>query len=147
MQSLRWRIITTLVVLALGLAYMLPSIPGVEGSVLGKFLPGKSVNLGLDLKGGIHLTLGVDMDTAMQNNLARLGDDLKAAARDENIFALRPNVLSDTRVRSLSSRVIRKRLLKKSLISIHHLQSRRLKRWTAEKSNTSSLYLLSTEMR
>lgn len=113
MQSLRWRIITTLVVLALGLAYMLPSIPGVEGSVLGKFLPGKSVNLGLDLKGGIHLTLGVDMDTAMQNNLARLGDDLKAAARDENIFALRPNVLSDARVRSLSSRVIRKRLLKK----------------------------------
>ncbi len=98
MQSLRWRIITTLTVLVLGLAYMLPSIPGVMESPLGKVLPGKSVNLGLDLKGGIHLTLGVDMDTAMQNNLARLGDDLKSAARDENIFALRPNVISDTRV-------------------------------------------------
>ncbi|QJB57706.1 protein translocase subunit SecD [Pseudodesulfovibrio sp. zrk46] len=98
MQSLRWRIITALVVLALGLAYMMPSLPGVSGSALGKMLPGNPVNLGLDLKGGIHLTLGVDMDTAMHNNLARLGDDLKAAARDEEIFVLRPNVISDTRI-------------------------------------------------
>lgn len=97
MQSLRLRIILTLLVLVLGLAYMMPSIPGV-GSAIGKILPGDAINLGLDLKGGIHLTLGVDMDTALQNNLARLGDDLKAAARDEEIFALRPTVLSDSRV-------------------------------------------------
>ncbi|QGY41182.1 protein translocase subunit SecD [Pseudodesulfovibrio cashew] len=98
MQSLRLRIIVTLVVLVLGLAYMLPSVPGVSGSALGKILPGEPVNLGLDLKGGIHLTLGVDMETAMRNNLARLGDDLKSAAREENIFVLRPNILSDSRV-------------------------------------------------
>jgi len=98
MQSLRWRIIATLIVLGLGLAYMLPSVPGISGSPLGKMMPGDPVNLGLDLKGGINLTLGVDMDTAMHNNLARLGDDLKAAARDEEIFVLRPNVLSDTRL-------------------------------------------------
>ena len=52
MQSLRWRIITALVVLGLGLAYMLPSIPGVMDTPLGKLLPGDPVNLGLDLKGG-----------------------------------------------------------------------------------------------
>lgn len=98
MQSLRWRIIATLIVLGLGLAYMMPSIPGVSGSPLGKILPGDSVNLGLDLKGGIHLTLGVDMDTALRNNLARLGDDLKASAREDEIFVLRPTVLSDTRL-------------------------------------------------
>lgn len=96
MQSLRWRVLVALVVLALGLGYMLPSIPGVKDTPLGKFLPGTPVNLGLDLKGGIHLTLGVDMDTAMNNNLARLGDDLKATAREEEIFVLRPNVLSQT---------------------------------------------------
>ncbi|SOB57271.1 Protein translocase subunit SecD [Pseudodesulfovibrio profundus] len=98
MQSLRIRIITTLIVLAIGLGYMLPSIPGVAGSSLANILPGDAVNLGLDLKGGIHLTLGVDMDTAMQNNLARLGDDLKATARDEEVFVLRPTVLSDSRI-------------------------------------------------
>jgi len=98
MQSLRWRIIATLVVLVLGLAYMLPSLPGVKDTPLGNLLPGDSVNLGLDLKGGIHLTLGVDMDTAMNNNLARLGDDLKASAREEEVFVLRPNVLSESQI-------------------------------------------------
>ncbi len=98
MQSLRWRIITALIVLMLGIAYMLPSVPGISGSALDKILPGSPVNLGLDLKGGIHLTLGIDMDTAMHNNLARLGDDLKAATRDEEIFVLRPTVLSDSRI-------------------------------------------------
>ncbi|NDV19150.1 protein translocase subunit SecD [Pseudodesulfovibrio sp. JC047] len=98
MQSLRWRAIAALVVLVLGLAYMLPSIPGVKDSAIGKILPGDSVNLGLDLKGGINLTLGVDMDTAMDNNLARLGDDLKAVARDKEIFVLRPNVLNESQI-------------------------------------------------
>jgi len=98
MQSLRLRIITAAILLAIGLAFMLPSLPGVSGSALGKILPGDSINLGLDLKGGIHLTLGVDMDTAMLNNLARLGDDLKASARDDEIFVLRPNVISDSRI-------------------------------------------------
>ncbi|MEF2229487.1 MAG: protein translocase subunit SecD [Pseudodesulfovibrio sp.] len=96
MQSLRLRIIITVAVLALGLAYMLPSIPGIQNSV-GKYLPGKPVNLGLDLKGGIHLTLGVDMTVAMQNNLALLGEDLKATARDKGIFILKPEVLPGNR--------------------------------------------------
>jgi len=97
MQSLRLRIIITAAVLILGLAYMLPSIPGVQ-QALGKFLPGNPVSLGLDLKGGIHLTLGVDMATAMKNNLSLQGEDLKAAAREKGIFILRPNVLSGNRV-------------------------------------------------
>nr|WP_321514290.1 protein translocase subunit SecD [uncultured Pseudodesulfovibrio sp.] len=98
MQSLRWRAVTALVVLVLGLAYMLPSIPGFKESAFGKILPGDSINLGLDLKGGINLTLGVDMDTAMDNNLARLGDDLKAVARDKEIFVLRPTVLNESQI-------------------------------------------------
>lgn len=99
MQSLRLRIICAAIVMVVGLAFMLPSLPGVSGSSLGNILPGKSVNLGLDLKGGIHLTLGVDMETAMLNNLARLGEDLKAAAREDEIFVLSPEVVSDTHVK------------------------------------------------
>ncbi|BCS87195.1 protein translocase subunit SecD [Pseudodesulfovibrio sediminis] len=98
MQSLRFRAIAALIVLILGLVYMLPSVPGVQDSALGKILPGDAINLGLDLKGGIHLTLGVDMDTAMDNNLARLGDDLKATAREGDVFILRPTVLSESQI-------------------------------------------------
>ncbi|MBG0789948.1 MAG: protein translocase subunit SecD [Desulfovibrionaceae bacterium] len=98
MQSLRYRAIGALVVLVLGLAYMLPSLPGVKDSALGNILPDNTVSLGLDLKGGINLTLGVDMATAMDNNLARLGDDLKASARENEIFILRPTVLDENRI-------------------------------------------------
>jgi len=98
MQSLRWRIVIALTILVLGLAYMLPSIPGVQGSSLAKYLPGDSINLGLDLKGGIHLTLGVDVDTALKNNLDRIGEDIKSVAKDEDIYLLRPTVLPGDRI-------------------------------------------------
>ncbi|WP_272699757.1 protein translocase subunit SecD [Desulfovibrio sp. Fe33] len=98
MQSLRLRAVIALAVVLLGLAFMLPSLPGVKDSSLGKILPGKGVSLGLDLKGGIHLTLGVDMKTAMDNSLARLGDDLKASAREQEVYILRPNVLDENQI-------------------------------------------------
>ena len=98
MQSLRWRIVVALAVLVLGLAYMLPSLPGVQGSSLAKILPGETINLGLDLKGGIHLTLGVDVDVALQNNLARIGDDLKSVAKEKEIYLLRPTVLPGDKI-------------------------------------------------
>ncbi|WP_147821426.1 protein translocase subunit SecD [Salidesulfovibrio onnuriiensis] len=101
MQSLRWRIIIALTVLVLGLAYMLPSLPGVQGSSLAKFLPGDSINLGLDLKGGIHLTLGVDLDTALENNLDRIGDDLKAVAKEDDIYLLRPTVMPGDKIQAI----------------------------------------------
>ncbi|MEZ7195666.1 protein translocase subunit SecD [Pseudodesulfovibrio karagichevae] len=98
MQSLRLRAILALFIVLVGLAFMLPSLPGVKDSALGKILPGNGINLGLDLKGGIHLTLGVDMKTAMDNNLARLGDDLKASAREQEVYILRPTVLNETEI-------------------------------------------------
>ncbi|MGE4193470.1 MAG: protein translocase subunit SecD [Pseudodesulfovibrio sp.] len=98
MQSLRLRAILALAVVLAGLAFMLPSLPGVKGSSLSDFLPGKGISLGLDLKGGIHLTLGVDMKTAMDNTLARLGDDLKSAAREQEVFILRPTVQNETQI-------------------------------------------------
>ncbi len=87
--SLRWRMGLSLVVLLIAALYVLPSIPGVADSPLGRFLPSKTINLGLDLKGGIHLTLGVDMKKALENSLDRMGDDLKATAREKEINVLR----------------------------------------------------------
>lgn len=92
-KSLRWRMILALAVLAIGVAYVLPSVPAVKDSFLGRILPSNTINLGLDLKGGIYLTLGVDMDKALENNLARQGDELKAAARESKVAVLQPSIL------------------------------------------------------
>lgn len=97
-SSLRWRLILTLVVVLLGASYLLPTIPGVKESALNKVLPEDSINLGLDLKGGIHLTLGVDMDKAFENTVARIGDDLKAIAREDEVILLKPRVLPEEKL-------------------------------------------------
>lgn len=91
-MGLRWRLLISFAVFLLCLVYALPSIPGL-GSALGRFLPDSRINLGLDLKGGIHLTLGVDVDKAVANSLAMAGQDLRRVAQDEKIVILRPRVV------------------------------------------------------
>jgi preprotein translocase subunit SecD len=99
--SLRWRIILTLVVLLLGAAYVLPSLPSVQKTALSRFLPEDKISLGLDLKGGIHLTLGVDVKKALDNTLVRVGDDLRAVARDEGVMVLKPKVLGGDKLEAI----------------------------------------------
>ncbi|MDX1381011.1 MAG: protein translocase subunit SecD, partial [Xanthomonadales bacterium] len=46
---------------------------------------GKPMTLGLDLQGGVHFLMEVDMDTARDQALDRYVDDIRAALRDEGI--------------------------------------------------------------
>ena len=46
---------------------------------------GKPLTLGLDLKGGVHFLMQVDMDTARSQQLDRYVDDLRASLRDERV--------------------------------------------------------------
>ncbi|MGE4299485.1 MAG: protein translocase subunit SecD [Desulfovibrionaceae bacterium] len=91
--SLGWRVGLTLVIALLGILYVLPSVSSVKSSSLGSVLPDDKINLGLDLMGGIHLTLGVEVDKAVENSLAQLGQDIRSEARDKEIHILRPTVL------------------------------------------------------
>ena len=65
-KNLRWRVITILVVVALGVWAFYP--------------PGEKINLGLDLKGGVHLVLRVQTDDALkletETTVERLRDTL-----------------------------------------------------------------------
>ena len=48
-------------------------------------LGGKPMTLGLDLQGGVHFLMQVDMDTARGQQLDRYVDDIRASLRDESI--------------------------------------------------------------
>ncbi|HWR04214.1 MAG TPA: protein translocase subunit SecD [Humidesulfovibrio sp.] len=100
-RNLRWRLLLTLAVMIVAFALVLPSVPGIKNTSLGKILPDTAINLGLDLKGGIHLTLGVDVDKAIDNNMASLGQDIKASAREENLALLKPTVLPGPRLEAV----------------------------------------------
>jgi preprotein translocase subunit SecD len=97
-RNLRWRVLLTMLVMAVALALVLPSVPGVKNTMLGKMLPDTAINLGLDLKGGIHLTLGVDVDKAIENNIANMGQDIKSSAREDGLAVLKPTALPGTRL-------------------------------------------------
>jgi preprotein translocase subunit SecD len=51
--------------------------------------PGKTINLGLDLQGGIHLVLGVDVDKYIATQTERAAEDLKAALERKGIAVKR----------------------------------------------------------
>ena len=75
-----------LVVIAVSLWYLYP--------------PKKSINLGLDLQGGIHLVLGVDVDKYVAHQTERTADDLKSGLERKGVGVKRvtPQGLSNIAV-------------------------------------------------
>jgi preprotein translocase subunit SecD len=59
----------------------------VVGSIWYLYPPGKTINLGLDLQGGIHLVLGVEADKAIAAQTDRAAEDFKAALERKGIAA------------------------------------------------------------
>ncbi|MDQ7834464.1 MAG: protein translocase subunit SecD [Humidesulfovibrio sp.] len=100
-RNLRWRVVVTLVVMTVALCLVLPSVPGIKNTLLGKVLPDTVINLGLDLKGGILLTLGVDVDKAIENNMSSMGEDIKASAREDELAVLKPTLLPGVRLEAV----------------------------------------------
>ena len=87
MRGTAWRICASLLVFLLSLAFALSSLPLPEQAK--RFLPNSAIRLGLDLKSGISLTLGVDVDEALGASLAMTGQRLLLDARDGGLPAFR----------------------------------------------------------
>jgi preprotein translocase subunit SecD len=67
----------------------------VIASLWSLYPPKKSINLGLDLQGGIHLVLGVDTNKAVQNQTERAAEDFKGALERKGIAIKRVERDSD----------------------------------------------------
>jgi preprotein translocase subunit SecD len=74
-RQLGARIALVAVVIAVSIWYLYP--------------PAKTINLGLDLQGGIHLVLGVDVDKALEAQVERAGDTAKAELEKRGIGVTR----------------------------------------------------------
>lgn len=87
----------------LGALFALPTAlsPAMRAQ-LPDFLPSVPINLGLDLQGGSHLSLEVDLEAARKERLELLADDARTRLRDKPLI-----VLAD---RSISGNVVRLRL-------------------------------------
>ena len=79
-----WKKLLVLLVTALGIAYAAPNLlPGEGGS--GGILPGQKINLGLDLQGGSHLLLRVDMNAVASERLESVAETIRQEFRASKI--------------------------------------------------------------
>jgi len=84
-KKLKWRGLIVLVVLVIALIYLLPSLSTTLPAWWPNILPEDKIHLGLDLKGGMHLILEVQVHKAVENHLERMVEDIKQSLRKAKI--------------------------------------------------------------
>ena len=75
-----WKVVLILGICALGVIFSLPNAFAPETvAKWPSFLPHRQISLGLDLRGGSHLLLEVDMSSVERDRLSALVDELRSA--------------------------------------------------------------------
>ncbi len=82
----RWKIVVVLGICLLGILAALPNFISDDAlASYPSFLPNQRVSLGLDLQGGSHMLLEIDMDAVIAERLEILLDEVRQLMRKEKI--------------------------------------------------------------
>jgi len=84
-KALRVRFIIIMIVMAVGLIYITPTVVGEVPEWWGRIFPSQRIHLGLDLKGGIHLVLGVQVDKAVEYATERVALEIQETLRRQKV--------------------------------------------------------------
>lgn len=85
MKNLKWRALVVGLVLLAGIVYLIPTLSASLPSWWSAFLPKDKIRLGLDLQGGMHLVLEVEVGKAVESTAERLVEDIKETLRKERV--------------------------------------------------------------
>ncbi len=82
----RWQAILVAAVILLGFAFAAPNLlSSKQLESLPSWLPGQQINLGLDLQGGSHLLLAVDLKSVIKEHVDSLADSIRRELRGARI--------------------------------------------------------------
>lgn len=85
----KWKMVLSLVLVALGIIYAVPNLVPQEIrekiAASAPWLPHRAINLGLDLQGGSHLLLEVDMKSVLSDRLDAMTDAARSELRKGGI--------------------------------------------------------------
>ncbi len=89
-KNLSWRGLIIAILIIIALLYLIPSTPGgaPQWWTGSDILPQEKVHLGLDLQGGMHLMLEVEVLAAVEHDLERFVDEIKETLRGEIRYGL-----------------------------------------------------------
>ncbi|HJS33615.1 MAG TPA: protein translocase subunit SecD, partial [Alphaproteobacteria bacterium] len=94
-----WKAWTIVAICVLGVLYAAPNLFGREQTESWpRFLPHQQVTLGLDLQGGSHLLLEVDVAAVARERLTNLQDAVRGVLRSQRIPAVNVAVQGDDSV-------------------------------------------------
>ena len=96
-RSLMYRALLVIGLTVGAIIYVLPSLVSPLPGWL-SFLAGKKVALGLDLRGGTHLILTVDVDEAVANSLDVNSDELRRELRRSGVQSLKIEPVGPARI-------------------------------------------------
>ncbi len=82
-----WKKALVLFVTGFGIVYAVPNLlpDNPEQTSPPSFIPGQTINLGLDLQGGSHLLLRADMDAVITERLNGIAEQLRLSLRAEKL--------------------------------------------------------------
>ncbi len=87
-RSLKWRTLALLGAILLCVGVLSPNFVSDPQSQLPSWYPfKKKINLGLDLKGGLHIVYSIDLNTAIVDRASEIERDLKSRFAEENVNA------------------------------------------------------------
>ena len=82
----RWKIYLIFIVCAFGVAHALPNLLSDEQKRhIPSFLPQEAINLGLDLRGGSHLLLEIDLSHLTEDHLNQLSEAIRMEFRKQKL--------------------------------------------------------------
>ena len=90
-----WNIGIISTICFLGIIYSLPNFtpfPKIGGNT---FLPGKTINLGLDLQGGSYLLLEADLNSVVNERLETVNDDVSRKLKEYDVIPLKKEIINE----------------------------------------------------
>src|SRR5262245_22493388 len=113
MKGLTWRVwvVTGTILFALYLLFptlykfstgkQIPKVSKAEDPWWYSFFPSETLKLGLDLKGGFHLALGIDFNEVNRDAIVKLKNQVSDLAKRRNIEGLTFETTNDNKIRVL----------------------------------------------
>lgn len=91
-KNLRWKIFAVAVVFIWAVYYLLPIVVDTSKS---KYLPSTKLIYGLDIQGGLHLVMGVDVAEVLTENLRRTGTSIQDKLKEKGVDTTESEVVKD----------------------------------------------------
>jgi len=88
-KTLKWKIALLIFMILIAGIILTPSLYKDAPKWISKYIAPEGLNLGLDLQGGMHLVLKVDLEKAIENTLDLAASDLKEGLAEKKITAVR----------------------------------------------------------